>query len=312
MEEARGRGVTERPLYAPEVFREIVDRIGEGVYIMDRDRRIVYWNKGAEEISGYPSEEVIGKHCRDNILVHVDERAKPLCLGSCPAQEAMRQDKVVEGDVFLHHKEGHRVPIHVRIVPFKSADGDIVGGIEVFTDNRARLAAQARIDELEKLSLLDSLTGLGNRRHAETYLASRLSELARYGWVFGLAFFDIDQFKLVNDSHGHEAGDRVLKMVAATARNSVRSSDVVSRWGGEEFVAVVQRVDRYELQQVCDTMRRFVQESSLYEDGSRLNVTVSVGCTMAEAGDTVESLVGRADTLMYESKVAGRNRVTFG
>ncbi|MHB8895491.1 MAG: sensor domain-containing diguanylate cyclase [Candidatus Geothermincolia bacterium] len=312
MDETQAECAAKEALYSQDVFREIIDQIGDGVYIVDRDRRIVYWNKGAEEISGFPAAEVIGRRCRDNILVHVDERARPLCFGNCPAETAMREASVVESDVFLHHKAGHRVPIHVRVSPFRSPAGEVVGGIEIFSDNRARLEAQARIEELERLSLLDPLTGIGNRRHAEAYLESRLSEYRRYGWEFGLAFFDIDHFKLVNDTFGHEAGDRVLKMVALTARNSIRTADIASRWGGEEFTAVIQKVDGVILQEITDTMRRLVQESSIDEGGRRVAVTVSVGCTLAVPSDTVESIVARADGLMYASKEAGRNRVTFG
>lgn len=299
-------------LLDPEVFKDIVDRSGDGVYIMDTDRRIVYWNRGAEEISGYSAGDAVGRHCRDNLLVHVDTDARPLCLGACPALDAMRRDAVVEGDVFLHHRDGHRVPIRVRVAPLKAPDGTVVGGVEVFRDNREGVAARSRIEELERLSHLDALTGIGNRRYAESYLAARLSEFERYGWGFGVVFFDIDHFKQVNDTWGHDAGDKVLRMVAMTAGNSVRTSDVVSRWGGEEFTAFIQRVDEVELRGVAETMRRLVQESGLYRGEERVSVTISSGATMARAGDTVQSLIERADRLMYRSKEEGRNRVTLG
>jgi diguanylate cyclase (GGDEF)-like protein/PAS domain S-box-containing protein len=299
-------------LTSPELLAGLVDEIPDGVYILDRDRRIVYWNKGASDISGYAADEVVGKHCRDNILVHVDERAKPLCFGNCPAKRAMDEDATCESDAYLHHKGGHRVPIHIRVAPIKAPDGEVVGGVEIFNDNRAQLEARHRIEELERLSLLDPLTGIGNRRHADAYLTARLAEFERYGWEFGLLFFDIDNFKAVNDTYGHDVGDKVLQMVSLTARNSIRAADVVSRWGGEEFTAVLQRVDKDILVDIGNTTRRLIQESSVDHDGSRVSVTVSVGCTLVRHGDTVETIVDRADALMYASKEAGRNTVTFG
>jgi diguanylate cyclase (GGDEF)-like protein/PAS domain S-box-containing protein len=299
-------------LSSPELLAGLVDEIPDGVYILDRDRRIMYWNKGASDISGYGADEVIGKRCQDNILVHVDERARPLCFGNCPAKKAMEEDATCESDAYLHHKGGHRVPIHIRVAPIKTSDGEVVGGVEIFNDNRAQLEARHRIEELETLSLLDPLTGIGNRRHADAYMTARLAEYERYGWEFGLLFFDIDNFKRVNDTYGHEVGDKVLKMVSLTARNSIRAADVVSRWGGEEFTAVLQRVDEDVLVEIADTTRRLIRESAVDNDGSRVSVTVSVGCTLVKAGDTVETLVNRADGLMYASKEAGRNTVTFG
>jgi diguanylate cyclase (GGDEF)-like protein/PAS domain S-box-containing protein len=295
-----------------EVYRDIVDEVSEGVYVLDRDGRIAYWNRGAAEISGYGYGEVVGKRCSDNILVHVDERARPLCTGACPARLAMESGRTSENDVYLRHKDGHRVPIHVRVIPIRNDDGVVVGGIEVFNDNRARLEDTARIAELERLSLLDPLTGVSNRRHAESYLEARLEELHRRSSSFGLVYFDIDHFKEVNDTYGHEAGDRVLKMVARTARNSIRGTDVLSRWGGEEFIAVLQKVEPAGLLEIAQTMRLLVAESVLRDGETFISVTVSAGCTMAGKDDTVKSIVSRADSLMYSSKQAGRNRVTPG
>jgi diguanylate cyclase (GGDEF)-like protein/PAS domain S-box-containing protein len=299
-------------LESGDLYRDIVDEISEGVYIMDLDGRIAFWNRGAFSISGYEAGEVVGKRCSDNILVHVDERARPLCTGACPARLAMEADRINESDIYLRHKDGHRVPVHVRVTPVRDREGEVVGGIEVFSDNRASLEDRARIAELERLSMLDPVTGISNRRHAESYLDARLAELQRYSWSFGLVYFDIDHFKKVNDTWGHEVGDQVLRMVARTAGNSLRSTDVVSRWGGEEFTGAIQRVEAPELLNIAETMRLLVEGSALRNGDGFVSVTVSCGCTIARPDDTIESLVARADRLMYASKEAGRNRVTAG
>jgi len=294
-------------------FMEIVDSSHNGVCVLDLQRTITYWNHGAERISGYTAAEVLGRSCSNNLLAHVDSEGRAMCGdGSCPAVRSMRQDEPCEMEVYLLHREGYRVPILSRTKPVKDANGVITGAVEIFNENSREIAALERVKELEKLSLLDQLTGLGNRRHAEIHLQSRIDQLARYSWPFGLLYFDIDLFKRVNDTYGHDAGDRVLKVVAQTAQAGVRSFDIVSRWGGEEFTAIVENTDGQALLAVAEKLRRLVENTPLALVGDTIVTTVSVGATLGAPHDSIESLVKRADELMYESKERGRNRVTLG
>ena len=293
-------------------YKEIVDNSHNGACVLDLERTIVYWNQGAERISGYTAAEVLGKHCH-NLLVHVDSEGRAMCGDdSCPAARSMRQDEPCEMEVYLLHREGYRVPVVSRTRPVKDANGVTTGAVEIFNENSRELAALERIKDLEKLSLLDELTGLGNRRHAEMHLQSRLDQLARYDWPFGLLYFDIDLFKRVNDIYGHDEGDRVLKVVAQTAQAGVRSFDIVSRWGGEEFTAIVENTDGPVLLAVAEKLRRLVENSPVVLGGDTIVTTVSVGATLGVPHDSIESLVKRADELMYESKGRGRNKVTLG
>ena len=121
----------------------------------------------------------------------------------------------------------------------------------------------------------------------------------------------MDHFKKVNDTHGHEIGDEVLRMVARTLGGNLRSVDSFGRWGGEEFIAVITNTSREYLCMVAERSRRLVAESELRAGPHHVRVTVSIGATMAHAGDTIESLVDRADGLLYRAKASGRNRVKF-
>lgn len=127
-----------------------------------------------------------------------------------------------------------------------------------------------------------------------------------------MLFIDVDRFKEINDRHGHAVGDRALSVVAKTLRAAARSFDLVGRWGGEEFVAVLVNVDGRRLAAIAGRFHTLVASSRLSIDGGHTTVTVSVGATLADPRDTAEELVGRADGLMYRSKEAGRNRVTSG
>ncbi len=243
--------------------------------------------------------------------MHVDEQGERLCLKGCPLSATLTDGDVREADLFLRHKAGHRVPVRVRVAALRDATGGIAGAVETFTDNSPRLAALQRIQELQQLAYLDTITGVGNRRYTELTLQARLDELRRYGWTFAVLFIDIDRFKQINDAYGHEVGDRVLGLVARTIVGSLRSFDFLGRWGGEEFVAVVPMQFESQLAPLASRCRALVERSALREGGRPVAVTVSIGATMAVASDTVASLVARADELMYRSKTAGRNRVTL-
>jgi diguanylate cyclase (GGDEF)-like protein/PAS domain S-box-containing protein len=296
----------------PEFFRSLLDNFYDGVYFVDRDRRISYWNKGAERISGFTAEETIGSHCFNELLRHVDAAGNRLCFGLCPVAATIQDGRTREAEVFLHHKRGHRVPVQVRVAPLFGPGGEIIGAIEVFSDNSEKMAALQRLRDLEQTAYLDSLTGLANRSLTQITLQTHLDELSRYGWPFGVLFIDIDRFKRVNDNLGHAVGDACLKTVADTLRCAARTFDLVGRWGGEEFVVIIANTDATKLAAIAERFRILVHESVITAGESEHVVTVSIGGTAATAGDTVETLVARADALMYRSKQAGRNLVSIG
>jgi diguanylate cyclase (GGDEF)-like protein/PAS domain S-box-containing protein len=290
-------------------YKALLDNLYDGVYFVDKDRRITYWNRGAERITGYSASEATGKRCSDNLLMHSDKQGNVLCLAACPLAYTISDGRERTNEVYLRHKDGHRVPIIVRVTPMRDPSGAIIGGVEIFTDNTPAALAFDRLAELERLAYLDPLTGLANRRYAEIMINARLEELQRYGWRFGVIFIDIDNFKTVNDVYGHETGDEVLKTVGKTLQNSLRPFDVVSRWGGEEYVAVIANIEAEELCVTANRCRALVEQSSNPSKPS-LRVTVSIGATLALADDSVATVLNRADQLMYQSKRAGRNCIT--
>jgi len=293
-------------------YKELIENISDGLYLVDHDRRIIYWNRVAETITGYRSDEVLGRRCRDNILIHVDMNGNSLCKGSCPIDGTLQDGRSRDAHVYLHHKDGHRVPVWIRAAPLHDTAGNIIGGAELFTDLSAGNAITERIQELERLSFLDTLTQLANRRFVEMELESRISELNRYGVSFGVLFVDIDHFKKVNDAYGHDVGDRVLSAVARTFINTARPSDLMGRWGGEEFIGILRRVDSDGLQKAAERIRNLVEKSHIRENGQMLKVTVSIGGTLSRSTDTAQSVVKRADDLLYRSKSNGRNCCTIG
>jgi diguanylate cyclase (GGDEF)-like protein/PAS domain S-box-containing protein len=292
-------------------YESVFESLYDGVYFVDRERRITHWNPAAERITGFLAKEVIGSRCMDNILVHIDEEGKSLCRGFCPLAAAMKDGKARQAEVYLHHKNGHRVPVSVRVAPLRDIDGNLLGGVELFSDISPQKAMEEKVRELEKLALIDGLTGLSNRKHVEGELASRFQEKVRYGLDFGLLFMDVDHFKNINDTYGHAGGDAALKTISATFRASARSYDLVGRWGGEEFIGIIRNVDYGILKKVGERYRILVEKTRVEYPESPFSVTISIGATLATDDDTPETLLSRADALLYESKENGRNLVTI-
>lgn len=137
-----------------EGYKRVVDNLHEGLYFVDRDRVITYWNKAAERITGYAAEEAVGSACHDNILSHIDGKGHQLCFGLCPLAATMEDQDLRETEVYLHHKNGHRVPVSVRTSAFTDETGKVVGGIELFADISNSVANQLKVHELEGLSYL--------------------------------------------------------------------------------------------------------------------------------------------------------------
>ncbi len=295
--------------FEDQFYKNLMDNLYDGVYFVDGDRCITYWNNGAERITGYQSANVIGRPCNSNILNHITEAGQHLCEDGCPLLATIQDGLPREAEVYLHHAKGHRVPVLIRTTPIYNEDGVIVGAVEVFSNNQALFKMRHKVNQLEKNIMLDALTGIGNRAHSEIKIKSALGEYQQHHVPFGLLLLDVDHFKKFNDTYGHAVGDKVLQSVANTLRHNLRASDTCGRWGGEEFIIVLHDVDNEGLKYVADKLRALIAQSNL---GDGITVTASFGATLVRYDDSLESITNRADSLMYQSKVNGRNLVTCG
>jgi len=294
-------------------YRDILDNLMDAVYFVDPDRKITFWNRAAERMTGFTAGEVIGSGCRDNLLVHVDEEGRNLCEEGCPLLKTLQDGQVRVAKVFFHHRLGHRVPVIVRCAPLVDGSGRIEGAVEIFEDASEQAAERHRLEELRRMAFLDPLTETANRRFLDLALEECFDAFRRFGSPFGVLLADLDHFKGVNDRHGHLAGDGVLRTVALTLRSNVRSFDTVGRWGGEEFLILMRNLDREALVRRSNRLRILVAASETVppEEDEPIRVTFSGGAAVATAEDSPTSLISRADEALYESKRGGRNRITF-
>jgi diguanylate cyclase (GGDEF)-like protein/PAS domain S-box-containing protein len=290
-------------------YKNVLDNLSEGVCFVDRQGRITYWNASATRITGLSPEEVTGKPCAQSGRQHLDESGCALCDGGCPLMKAITTGQPQTHQLYLRHSDGQRILVESRIQPLSTESGSIIGAIEVFLESASHRGAMNRLAELERMAMHDPLTGIANRRYLDQELASRLEAFRRNGWAFGILMTDIDRFKAINDNCGHMVGDRIIRLVATTLAVNVRPFDLVGRWGGEEFLALVSASDTNSLGQIAERLRILVEMTWLVEGSHKVKMTVSIGGAVVEPDDTTQSLIARADTRLYEAKRAGRNCV---
>lgn len=295
----------------PAFYKELLDQMTDGVYFVDRDRRILYWNEGAAQLTGYKREEILGRHCEDDILCHVDTAGKQLCQDGCTLSASIVDGDPHEAYVFLRHKQGRRVPVNVRVQPMRSEDGTVIGAVEIFSDASSHYEVQRKSDAMKRMAFLDHLTQLANRRFLEMSVHTALGEFGVHKDPFGVLLIDLDGFKAINDKFGHSCGDRALQEISKTLTGALRPTDIVGRWGGDEFLAIVGNVDGKilnDLAQRCVVLARKTAISN--NDEQLIPLSISVGAALAYVGESADDLIRRADALMYRSKAAGRNRAT--
>jgi diguanylate cyclase (GGDEF)-like protein/PAS domain S-box-containing protein len=297
-----------RDIEAPELYERLVSTLFDAVYLVNPDRRIVHWNAAAEKIAGYTKEEVCGHACYENLLMHVDDHGKLLCFDGCPLQKTLLDGKPREGHVYLRHKLGYRVPVTVHTQPIFDRDGKVVAALEVFRDAGPR-NSERRIEELEKLAYVDWLTHIPNRQYVEMRLPQLMAEQRAISGQMGILMLDLDDFKSVNDQHGHQSGDAVLASVARTLSGALRDSDIAGRWGGDEFLALLPDVNREGLHALAERCRVLISQTQVECGSQRVSVTASVGAIYVRPDDDMKSAMTRVDRLLYDGKNAGGNRV---
>ena len=248
------------------------------------------------QLTGYSRDEAIGKS--HNILKHPDtppEKHKQMW-------DTILNGNVWSGEILDRHKNGQDFWIKKVITPNLNSNGEIVSFTAIAHD-----ITDKKI--IEKMSTTDTLTGLFNRRRLEAISSAEIGRFNRYGSNFSVVLLDIDFFKLVNDSHGHQAGDDVLVQIARILKHNARKTDFVSRWGGEEFLIIASETDIDNAFGFAEKIRIRIQDFAFPAVGQ---VTVSCGVAQYNAEETFSNLMSRVDTALYEAKNTGRNKVIKG
>jgi len=293
----------------PEIYQAVLDKLQTGVYIVDRNRRIRFWNEGAEQITGYLRQDVVGRFLRDHLLtqdVVKDVDSEP----DDPINLVFRDGKPSTMDVSILHKDGYRVPIVLRTNPVRNSHGAVVGAAESFEKNRSASDWTRRQAGLADFGCLDAMTGVAAQSFMETQLRENLTIFAEHNIPFGILLIQIDHMDQFRASRGPGVVSTILRVIAQSVENCVRPSDLVGCWGVNQFIAILLECRESEVARVGERVRKMIGQAEIEWWGDRFSVTSPVGGAGCRAGDNAELLVARAAASLQESIEKGGNCVT--
>lgn len=303
---------------------QVFDRIALPTFVLDKDHTIIHWNSALESLSGLDRHEMIGtrdhwkpfyssaRPCLADLILEGgrDEDVKHYYTNKCNRSRLIPD--AYEGEDFFPDCGIDGEWLHFTAAGILDEAGDMIGAIETLENISARKKAEFELLERERvykeLSITDSLTGLHNSRHFYDQLENALETARRYHHHFTLCFFDLDDFKKLNDTHGHLMGDKVLETFGALIRSSLRTLDSGYRYGGEEFAILLPSTDVEGAMIVAERVRESLQNYQfIIGDNEKIRSSVSIGVTAFTPGDTVQSIMQRADSALYKAKHQGKN-----
>jgi diguanylate cyclase (GGDEF)-like protein/PAS domain S-box-containing protein len=294
---------------AASFYRRLLDELYDGVSIVDENRRVLFWNRGAERLTGFQREEILG----DRVSGPPPETAWPeLPLGGGVGSlldEVLQRGEPARRQLSLRHKDGHRIEVDIHMTPIRDDQERILGAVEVFRDASAIVTLEQAYARLENLAMHDPLTGVANRRQLENLLDANIELLRSSGVPFCLIMTDIDHFKRVNDTYGHAVGDRCLQRFANGLQSLSRSDDVVGRFGGEEFLIVLPRQRLDTAVRLAERLRQQITIRTAVRELAGRGLTASFGVAEARPRERRWGILERVDVALYRAKDNGRNRV---
>jgi len=288
-------------------FRAMSEASQDALVMTDDQGRVAFWNRAAEGMFGVLRQDMEGRFLHD-VVAPPEERSK--------AQAGLREfsqtgDGPVVNGVNEHvarRADGSLFPVELSVAAFRRDDRWWAVGSARDISERKRAE-----EALRQQATTDGLTGLLNRRRFMEMGEAEIERTKRTGRPMSLVMFDVDHFKKVNDTRGHDAGDMVLVSLARTAKDALRAVDILGRLGGEEFAAILPETGLEEAAAVAERLRRAVSGMGLAPKGEPLAVTISLGAVQVrEPGKSLDSLLKRADEALYRAKSSGRDRVERG
>ncbi|OQY22483.1 MAG: hypothetical protein B6I37_07190 [Desulfobacteraceae bacterium 4572_35.2] len=290
-------------------YKQVLDNLSEAVYCVDNERRILYWNKAAEQLTGYSSADVVGILCKDGPLQHVDSENNLLCDKGCPLKVCIEEKTSQETLVFVAHKDGRRIPVTVKTNAVYGLNGEVTGAIETFSDASELLHIKEVNNELRQQTHLDHLTGIPNKQAFMDAMDREWFRFNRYNTPFSVLALDVDFFRQLNEAYGRAMGDKVLQWLVTRLRASLRRADILGRIEGDKFMVLLSFSNRKSTMKVATMVLDMVRNEPCLD--LPIAMTVSVGAVTVEENESLENVIDRVDKALARSKEMGRNQVTF-
>jgi len=294
----------------PAIYQTVLDGLETGVYIVDRNRRIRFWNEGAEKITGYLRQDVVGHFLRDHLLT-LGVASKDLDSDpDDPINSAIRDGKPSILNVSILHKDGHRFPVVLRTNPIRNSRGAVIGVSESFEMNRTSSDLTRRHSALADFGCLDIVTGVAAQGFMETRIRENLITFVEHHIPFGILLLEIEELDKYRTSRGPVVIPTILRIVAQSLENCLRPTDILGCWGKYQFLIILTDCKEAEVPPVGERMRRIIGRSEIEWWGDMFSVTSAVGGGGCREGDTVETLIARTAAALQENLTNSGNRAT--
>lgn len=289
----------------PEIYRGILENLPTGLCVVNMQKKILFWSSGAERITGHLHHEVIGRSCAAEPLAHCDHPGCEFCGDKSPVARAIMTSRATEATGFLHHKQGHEVPVRIRAVPVHNGHGSIIGAVETFEE----LQSPANRDGSEPIpqtpDCVDAVTGIASRPIMQAHLRKTLLIFSDGEIAFGVLLLKLEGLTRFRARLGPEAASSLLRIIARTLESSIWTTDVVGRWSDDQFLVIVNGCHPDGIPAVCERIRRMLAGEGIEWWGERHSLPVSIGETTAQPGDTIESLMERVQKSLETASASG-------
>jgi PAS domain S-box-containing protein len=278
-----------------DLYELILQSMEDGVYLIDSEHRVAFWNEAAGHITGHMSHEVLGRKCAGSLLSHSGENGFPLFAGSCPITETLADGKSRSMDAFIRHKEGHQIPVHLRTAPVHNQAGKVIGAVELFHADTDHYGLQQKFKGLEHKGCLDAGTGIANREMTMTRLRHRLEDLQSFGIPLGMIMIGFPERQALQAQYGQEAWHALIRTAAQTLAQIIPPNGFLGRWEDDRFLVLLGNCDMIQLHLIAKRVTGLVSSSEIKWWGDPLRTAVKVTSAMAEPIDTPEKAVERLD-----------------
>jgi len=295
-----------------DLYQRVLEQLPTGVYLVDKTEKILFWNEGAEKITGHLRQDVLGR-LRQEVIQNNEEAAggNRTSKNIEYIQQVLRDGKPTYAEVLLRHKDGHLVPVRMRAVAIRNERGTIVGVAESFDGNPAASDWERRQEKLAGYGALDVITGVMTESFLLTHLRASLRTFGECQVPFSVVAARMDKIEEYRARFGPTMVPVMLRATAQTLENTLRPTDFLGRKGESEFLAILTECSRFDVGKVCERLKTGVQGVRLNWWGDRIPVTVSLGATTVLRDDTPESILARVERSLQNSVTEGGNRITF-